>query len=329
MDTARAKAIIHEQCRRRVRLSGGPEVFRRMVGGPSELADAAVQELVAEGVLKETVLRVGRLYHYPANEKASLVYLQEQLEKMKQEAAARPARPVVREPAVAARPAAAPAPAGTAAGAAPAAAAAAGAAPTAPATGPSPASPPAGATPAFTGPIRARKKSELAAEAAGSTPLAAPATEGPSVPPAAPGPVLYTGPIRAKKKSQLAAEAAAVAEAPPSSEETAAPPPAAPGPVVYTGPIKAKKKSELAAEAAAQSVSADGGSAPATVSSPTAAASSANVPPVDVEAPKVYTGPIKAKKKSQLDAEAAGRATPAEADSPEPPADRKEGPSDA
>ena len=33
MDIARAKSIITEECCRRVRFSGGPEVFRRLLGG--------------------------------------------------------------------------------------------------------------------------------------------------------------------------------------------------------------------------------------------------------------------------------------------------------
>jgi hypothetical protein len=48
-------------------MSGGPEVFRRLVRDPSSLVETALQELTQEGVLKETLLRVGRIYHYPAN----------------------------------------------------------------------------------------------------------------------------------------------------------------------------------------------------------------------------------------------------------------------
>src|SRR5262249_52779339 len=84
--------------------------------------------------------------------------------------------------------------------------------------GPTPASataaPAASAGPsAYTGPIRAKKKSQIAAEAAASGAVAtvAPAESTPVSPTqaAAASPPVYKGPIRAKKKSQIAAEAAA------------------------------------------------------------------------------------------------------------------------
>jgi hypothetical protein len=139
VDKEGAKAFIKQQLAQRVSFSGGPEVFRRMLRGHEELADAAVADLVAEGVLKETQLRVGKIYHYPLHAKPSLDYLAEQLQKMK-EAPARPARPV---------------PAGHAA--APAAS------PPTPAAEPAPVPAPVAG---FTGPVRAQKKSALMAGAA-------------------------------------------------------------------------------------------------------------------------------------------------------------------
>jgi hypothetical protein len=74
-------------------MSGGPEVFRRLVRGPSTLVESALRELVQEGVLKETVLRVGRIYHYPANAATRLEILTGFMKQMS-EAPARAARPV-------------------------------------------------------------------------------------------------------------------------------------------------------------------------------------------------------------------------------------------
>jgi hypothetical protein len=286
VDKDAAKAIIKQQLARRISMSGGPEVFRRMLRGHEELADAAVADLVAEGILKETQLRVGKIYHYPLHAKPSLDYLVEQLQKMK-EAPARAARPAA--PAHAGRPA-------TPSPVVPAAAAEAAATPGAAlATG-------------FTGPIRAQKKS---ARAGGGAPL--PAVEpraATTAPPAAA--VLYTGPVRAQKKSAMAAGAppaeevlATHASMPAADALAGTMPAAAMGPPVYTGPVRAKKKSELAAEAAAA-----GGSGPS--ASMAAPAPEADAPvasaPEAAPAPPVYTGPIRARKKSEIAAEAAAGA---------------------
>src|SRR5207248_1511166 len=110
--------------------SGGPEVFRRLLRSTPDVVEAALRDLVAEGILKETVLRVGRIYAYPASTKSSHVYLAEQL-----------AKASTAEPRAATRPA----------GARPHAAPAAGSHPSAPVA--------ATPTAAPTGPIRAVKKS--------------------------------------------------------------------------------------------------------------------------------------------------------------------------
>jgi hypothetical protein len=92
VDKNTIKAAIREELGRRVAMSGGPEVFRRLVSGSSELVDAALRELVGEGLLSETPLRVGRIYHYPANQAMRLQILAGFMKKMA-EAPARPARP--------------------------------------------------------------------------------------------------------------------------------------------------------------------------------------------------------------------------------------------
>ncbi|HTE19996.1 MAG TPA: hypothetical protein VK689_16655, partial [Armatimonadota bacterium] len=185
MDVQTAKSAIIRELGNRIAVSGGPEVFRRLVGGQVDVVQGALSELVKEGLLKETTLRVGTIYHYPPNVKSSLGVMNTALSGGP---VARPARP-------AAGRAAAPTPARPAA---PVAA--------------RPAGPPAGG---YTGPMRARKKSqmtpeELAAAAAATAARAASAAPAAAVPTAAPvapaGPVAYTGPVRARKKSQMSPE---------------------------------------------------------------------------------------------------------------------------
>src|SRR2546425_437319 len=93
MDKETAKAAIRAEMVRRSSFSGGPDVLRRFARAPSDVAEAALRELVAEGFLNEIPLRVGRLYSFPPETRPSHDYLADQLAKMKEEAAARPARP--------------------------------------------------------------------------------------------------------------------------------------------------------------------------------------------------------------------------------------------
>jgi hypothetical protein len=77
--------------------------------------------------------------------------------------------------------------------------------------------------------------------------------------------------------------------------------------------VRAKKKSQLAAEAAA-----GGATAPAAASAQAetaVAAAPAGTPAAPaVDAPKVYTGPVRARKKSELAAESARDASPPRAE---------------
>src|SRR5437870_3965018 len=108
MDKETAKTAIREELARRVRFSGGPEVIRRFLRAAPTVTDAALRELVAEGFLKETVLRVGRLYTYPANVKQSDLYL---AELMANSSAAAPRARAAHTPAAAIPAAASPTPA--------------------------------------------------------------------------------------------------------------------------------------------------------------------------------------------------------------------------
>src|ERR1043166_8620329 len=76
------KAAIREELERRGGMSGGPEVFQRLVSASSELVEGALQELVEEGLLSETPLRVGKIYHYPANRATRLQILAGFMKKM-------------------------------------------------------------------------------------------------------------------------------------------------------------------------------------------------------------------------------------------------------
>jgi hypothetical protein len=98
VDKSAIKAAIREELGRKVAMSGGPEVFRRLVRGEAGLVEAALQELVQEGLLSETRLRVGKIYHYPANSATRLDVLAGFMKKMA-EAPARPARPAHGAPA--------------------------------------------------------------------------------------------------------------------------------------------------------------------------------------------------------------------------------------
>src|SRR5215208_6716179 len=91
VDIDQVKTAIREELARKVAMSGGPEVFRRLVRGSSSVVDTALRELVAEGLLSETRLRVGRIYHYPANTAVRLDILAGFMKKAA-EAPARPAR---------------------------------------------------------------------------------------------------------------------------------------------------------------------------------------------------------------------------------------------
>lgn len=251
MDVVGTKSAIVREVTERLKISGGVEAFRRLVGGRPEVVERALTELVAEGWLKEVPLRVGKIYFYPPNVKPSQALLYQALRS--------PGGAPVRE-APARRTPEAPA---------------AGAAvqPTVPA-------PPAGAAPAFSGPVKAKKKSELAAEAAAAATAGAP-VNAPAPPPAPPVPATTapvppspaaTGPVKAKKKSQLAAEAAAAAgDMVPGTEQAQA-------------PVQPEETSDAAATAA--------------VAEPGPVGMVTEVSLVD-DAPKVYTGPIKAKKKSE------------------------------
>jgi len=92
LDKDGIKAAIREELERKVAMSGGPEVFRRLVRGPAAVVETALQELVQEGMLTETRLRVGKIYHYPPNSATRLDTLAGFMKKMT-EAPARSARP--------------------------------------------------------------------------------------------------------------------------------------------------------------------------------------------------------------------------------------------
>lgn len=79
MDIQQAKTALMRELASRIAVSGGPEVFRRLVPGPAEVTDAALAELAAEGWLKRTQLRVGTVYHFPPNVKPSLERLEREL----------------------------------------------------------------------------------------------------------------------------------------------------------------------------------------------------------------------------------------------------------
>ncbi|MBI3912025.1 MAG: hypothetical protein HY320_13980 [Armatimonadetes bacterium] len=217
MDVQTAKSAIVNELAQRLTVSGGVEVFRRLIGEHHlEVVERALRELVAEGRLKETPLRVGTIYHYPPNVKSSLRLMWEELEKG---AAPKPARAA---PAAPAAPPAAPTPVE----ATPAAPAAPPAAPT-----------PVEATPAAappTGPVKPKKRSEMtpeelaaeearraavrAARAGGQLPTApAPPSAAPApapTPAAAAAPVVApTGPIKPKKRSEMTPEELAAEEA--------------------------------------------------------------------------------------------------------------------
>src|SRR5438552_2452070 len=82
VDKSAIKAAIREELGRKVAMSGGPEVFRRLVRGDAGLVEAALQELVQEGLISETRLRVGKVYHYPANSATRLDVLAGFMKKM-------------------------------------------------------------------------------------------------------------------------------------------------------------------------------------------------------------------------------------------------------
>ena len=92
MDKDGIKAAIREELGRKVAMSGAPEVFRRLVRGPAAVVETALQELVQEGMLTETRLRVGKIYHYPPNSATRLDTLAGFMKKMT-EAPARSPRP--------------------------------------------------------------------------------------------------------------------------------------------------------------------------------------------------------------------------------------------
>jgi hypothetical protein len=102
VDKEGIKTAIRDELGRRVAMSGGPEVFRRLVRGDASLVEGALQELVQEGLLTETRLRVGKIYHYPANTATRLDILAGFMKKMA-EAPARPPRPAPRAAAPATR----------------------------------------------------------------------------------------------------------------------------------------------------------------------------------------------------------------------------------
>jgi hypothetical protein len=186
MDVPAAKSALVRELGNHVRISGGPEAFRRLIGGPADVVNEALAELAAEGWLKQTCLRVGTVYHYPPNEKRSLDLIDEMLSRPAPEPAARPA-PARPPPAPAAIP-------GPEAAQEERQAAVEQAAPALMTETP------AGTPPVSTGPIRARKKSEMGA--GGSPPSSAPAD-----PPAASVPGGHTGPVRARKKSEMVPDA--------------------------------------------------------------------------------------------------------------------------
>jgi hypothetical protein len=88
-DVQPVKEAILREMSKRVVVSGGPEVFRRLASAPNDLGDAALAELVRDGWLKRTDLRVGCIYHYPANTKPSLDLLDANLRE--ERAASKPA----------------------------------------------------------------------------------------------------------------------------------------------------------------------------------------------------------------------------------------------
>ena len=311
MDVQTVKAAIRAELSQRIAMSGGPEVFRRLAGGgATETLKQALDELEKEGWLKRTELRVGTVYHYPPNVKASLGWMNKVLSEpppVKPVRAGATHAPAAKPAAPATRPAAPPAPA-AAAPAPPAAAPAASSGPvraqkkSAQTDGGETTAAPVPA--AHTGPVRAQKKS---AQTDGGDPSAA-------APPAA-----FSGPVRAQKRS--AVDAAPVAPAAPAAfsgpvraQKRSAVDAAPVAPAAFSGPVRAKKRSEIEADATSPALPPDAPLPPASVGEEPARERSEFVAePVVVAATPAFTGPVRAKKRSELGAAAARDTTPASA----------------